>query len=289
MHRLQLFNLMHYIFYVLFIFSVLSSNDCFAFFQVNEHLNNSWIEHTTIDSPTQGNNLYHIYDNYSFEQSTVYLGPPKKHFLSFDQIEIDISLRLLTKNLTDEENAIDRMVAANLRLRQLLDTYINFKKKSGVLLRQTQKVASEKIQNDHQLQKSDTSEEIDIEREKLKKALSSIYLSNAVSGNPDLIDNIIPESYANLAVPVEKTPPNMDLVNLNQTTAGSEQNDNKTYEQNVITDVDRPLYKNEKMPWLIEFSLKLLDYIKNNRIEISLYAIFLFLIIFLVSLKVQQR
>ncbi len=281
--------MVRYFFCIVFILVVFSATVCSAFFQIDEHPNNSRIEHTTIDTPTQGNNIYRIYDNHFSGHGSAYLSLEKEGFIYFDQIKINIPLRLLTKNFTKDDDAIDRMVAANLRIKQLIDEYEKLRHKADLLLRDGSRSPPDRVERDPERQGVAALDEIYDEREKLQKILSSIYrLSNTPAGNTNLNDIIIPEAYANLAAYLDSDKPSPEIVDMNPGVEGSSQKGVSLYDEPFVSGAGPTLNNDEKLPWFFEVVLKLFDYMMNNRVEIILYAVFMILIVFLVSLKVHR-
>ncbi|MCP4672206.1 MAG: hypothetical protein GY857_12970 [Desulfobacula sp.] len=52
-----------------------------------------------------------------------------------DRIDIDIPLSILSKEAIDPEESLDRILAANLRIQNILDEYLAFKKRTKLLLK----------------------------------------------------------------------------------------------------------------------------------------------------------
>jgi len=262
----------------LFFFSLINYNIVYAFFMINDHSEEIRIEHTTIDRSAQGNNVFQLYDNFFYNDINNFLIKRVDGFISADQIEINIPLKILARDAIYPENSIDRMLLANLRIKKLISEYMELQKKARLILQNSEMPGMRTLNNKGKGGKSN----IESEKKKINKNLLSI---NRLSGltQDDISSNkaVFLKKYSNLK---NKTSPlsenaatriiddNPDLVNAD--TAMGKQ---------ILTGKE-----NSELPWIFSLFLKILNYIFNNRLEIILYMIFIAVVGYFISLQVRR-
>lgn len=279
------------LFKIFIIFNLLYANAGFAFFQVDDQPEDLRLDNTTIEAPTQ-DNIYHFYDNYNSSEEDFFLSKKKRNFLSFDQLEINIPLRLLSKNLTSGDDAVDRMLATNLRIKLLMDEYNAIQKRAGRLMNRKTGTFPPAIKSysnrfSGNAPKNINSENIDHQRKSLTKVMNSIHRLGGTSAHRPKSENpIILDTVVNLEGSSNQGWKNGTGINRPPQNRISSASDKKAYNRyGSGTSVSS---QDTKLPWIFEFFLKSFSYVMNNRIEIMLYALFIVLIGFMVSLKVQR-
>ncbi len=274
------------ILYKIVICVLFSTAYSYAFFQVESPPDDLRIDHTTIKLSTQGNNTYHIYDNQIFSVDSIILSPKKEGFISFCGIQIDIPLRLLSASVLHDQDALNRMLSVNLRIRLLLEEYMALKKRAeqfGEEKRTGSPTGSnEQATKPAQVDIPQNDSKLDV----LEKALTNLQRINDVplyfydSNDIVLSDPIMALQY---------TPGSPTRSGAGSKRPDQVQADSAQYGPPVNSGSSASVNReNTELPWLFKILLDAFNYIINNRLEIILYALFVVLISFLVSIKVHK-
>lgn len=198
-----------------------------------------------------------------------------------DRIDIDIALSLLSTEAIEPEESLDRLLAANLRIQNILDEYLAFRKKTDLLLKDLRIPYLEK-QNKGKTKLAIAGK--DVEGEKLKKD----------------IENIIRHDTDYKRAYDEQTEQSVTVIDqITQTGAGEKtglQQENGDI-GNQITGSARykklpgqnmgKTYDNE-LPWIFRFILGILKYVYNNKLEIALGSLVVLMSLLLVTLVVKR-
>ncbi len=269
-------------FYLFFIIVFGHIESGYAFFQVEECPKELRIEHTTKESATQDNIAYYFYDNSISKSLSFFLLKKNDKCIFFDQIEINIPLRMLSKNVFKAEDSMDRMLTSNLRIKQILSDYKKIQNRADSIMKNNGVITTEtRDRESFEISKKNI-DFINNELRKLQNAIINLTRSSiAQLGYFDTGGIITYDSHIN---------------------PGQYADDN-LYPQNLQTRQQRPdaIESNYKidsktmsnpsdshLPGIIDFFLKLIRNIMGNRVEIMLFTMFLMLIGLLVSLKVRK-
>ena len=269
---------------LIYILILSNAGHAFAYFQVHRQSENLRVEHTTNQTSTQDNNTYLIYDNLFSNDSESFLVRNRDDFIYFDKIDVDIPLRLLKKNLIFENDSVDRMMASNLRIKNLLNQYRGLNSRQRTLQQRANLSTTQSPgHNDPSFQQS--AEQIEQQRRRIETILKNVRqydISSAISRTNR--DVIVLDSFENMAgQPGEVTGYDNYIAGRTGEIAQGPSGLESPYRQKQV--VNRGT---ENLPWIFTVALKVINYIMNNRIEIIVYTMFVILAGFLISLKAQK-
>ena len=269
------------VFCLIFVLSFLtSSNMAHAFFLINHDADEIKIDHTMIDRSTQDNN-FQFYDNFFFDNPHCFLVKKIPGFVSADQVQISIPLKILARNSIYPENSIDRMLLANLRMKKLTTEYLQLQKKARLILQGSLVATIEKPGGKKELdQENGRVDNIEGEKEKINEQLFNIdrlsrFSRDMVSSGDTLF--------------VDGTDPLPETLVYGSASSNGRGKDPDRIKPNIAT--TRQIFtrsENTELPWVFNFLLKTINYILNNRVEIILDMIFIATIGFFISLKVRK-
>nr|WP_320013612.1 hypothetical protein [uncultured Desulfobacter sp.] len=178
-------------------------------------------------------------------------------------VNIDIPFDLLSKTAIFPETSLDRQIAANLRLKSIMDEYLSLKKRNAQVLNGLGIPYLEK-NDDHKKDRPDpVPEKIKAEKE-ARKTMENVI---AFSGGP-------------------RTDPLNRQEVVSQVTGAPKKNKQKvTPSRNIFGSRSSPGYpgkysyqtaygRDTELPWFFSFALKLIRYAVHNKLEIfSLFAV----------------
>ncbi len=196
------------------------------------------------------------------------------------RINIDIPLSLLSKEAIDPEESLDRLVAANLRLQNILDEYLALKKRNELLLKDLRIPYLEKREN-----RTEPSSGIagrDLEAEKLRTD----------------IENMIHHGVGYTSLRGEQD-------NLSDTvwqTKGTETGGEMSLQEGAVTPGLTPDSENyqrlpgksmgtgsgTELPWIFQMTLDIFGYMMNNKAELLVWSMVGFLSILIVTLVYKR-
>jgi hypothetical protein len=197
-------------------------------------------------------------------------------------------LKILARGAIYPEDSIDRLLLANLRIKNLISEYTKLQKKARlILLDQTMIPAKtdDRPVDNHAKQGSDTIED---EKAILNNKLFNINRLSRLTQDDIPSDEIIfIENYSSLKNKI--TPSSRPLAYVAGSTAQIDHTPDRsrapvnTVRQN-FTGQD-----NNELPWVFSFLITLLNYLLNNRVEIILYMMPVCLVGFIISLYLRRR
>ncbi|MDA3789705.1 MAG: hypothetical protein PF503_14575 [Desulfobacula sp.] len=241
-------------------------------------LSYSWFSHTD-DKNCQGfstnfsvpDNLSNTYGlHYNREEGCkdpgISLGSGNNALVFADRVNIDIPLSILSKEAIDPEESLDRLLAANLRLQNILDEYLAYKKRSELLLKDLRIPYLEKQKNRVKPQSAMAGEVR--EGEKLKKDIENIIRHGPGfnSLNPEQAEQSVAAIHN---IKQAGTGGNPILLQGNGDARG-QITKIAGYQQLPGVNVGRQ-YDNE-LPWIFRFLLGIFNYALNNKLEISTWS-----------------
>jgi len=198
-----------------------------------------------------------------------------------DRMDIDIPLSILSKEAINPEESLDRLLAANLRIQNILDEYLAFRKRTDLLLKDLRIPYLEK-QNKVNAKGSIAGK--GGEGEKLKKDIENIIRHDTdykrahhqqTEQSVAVIDQII-QTGAGARPEVQQGNGNIG----NQITGSA------SYQKLPGENMGKA-YDNE-LPCIFRFVLDILKYAYNNKLEIVIGSLVLLISILLVTLVVKR-
>ena len=248
-------------------------------------------DHTTIDMPTQDNNGLMIFDNQLSGRPGVFLEKKNRHFTPALNIPFKMPLNLLVLNSIQPEISLDRILAANLRAKKYYLEYQNLREKALDLIRDNRAVPkttaarNQPTDRPKSLWPVDNERRVDFNHEEqrislqLQAAERVISMSQKGSSKQDVIlmdngftPNRSEKGYLadNLYLPAKK-------VRYQGGYAGSAAQ--QSYE---VRHVD------SELPWIFRVVLTTIKFVGENKIEISLYAMFFMITGYFIILKLKR-
>lgn len=259
---------------------------CNAFFLATDTPEEIRIEHTTSVSSTQGNNTYHFYDNDFYKEQDYLLAEQQSEFLAFDTVDIDIPLNLLTRQPVSPQQAIDRILASNMRIRQIMQEFELLRARAREMMLKERRINS--IQNSDRTAKMDdqiAKDDFDIRKRRL--VLKTRQVTDAGNAPKTRInsDVTVSNTYYYAAVPKDQEGQSkkVDLSRL--------PGDDPIFASGK-TGYANPNYSTGKsqkeLSWIFRVLLSIWHYIVNNRVELFLYSLIFLIVGFFITLKVRK-
>lgn len=276
------------VFYLLFIYTLINFNNAPAFFLMNDPSDEIQIEPGIIDRPIQGNPVFQLYDNFFHTTDNDVLVKKQNGFIAADQVDVHIPLTILARDSISPENSIDRLLLANLRIKNLMAEYKKLQKKARlILLDQTMIPAKTDDGHGHRQEKGE-SDTIEDEKAILNKKLFNINRLRRLTRDDTQSDEIVfIENYANLKNNTKPSPRSVSYVagapaHIDHPPDLASQPIN-TLRQNFTGQ------ENRELPWVFTFFMAIVNYILTHRVEILLYMLFVCFAGFIFSLYVRRR
>lgn len=274
--------------FVFSLFNLFNFNIACAFFVINNNSDEIRIDSTIIDQSTQDNNVLQLYDNFSYNDSKKIFIKKMDGFICADQIEINIPLNILAMGAIYPENSIDRLLLANLRIKNLILEYEELQKRAQLLLQDSNMAGIRKINDKATGNKEKKGmDNIESEKEKIDKKIFNINrLSRLVQNDTSSDEVIFFENYSNMK---NKTISSSENFSFFAESSGPGKNNSGLVKTQIDIGMQTLTKKeNTELPWIFNLFLKILNYALNNRVEIILYMIFIALIGYFISLQIKQ-
>lgn len=263
-----------------------------AFFCADDPSEELRIDHTPYDSPVQGNNPLKgaplkLYDNFVYDDPVYFFSRGQDGFVFVDQVFVDMPLRLLSKNNIIPENAIDRMLASNLRIKAIVEKYDQLQQQALALLKTQQTAAGPKGGQKNvgigETASNNIAVDIKNEKQKLGQILRGISQStDAPAKELDSDAILISDSYfpgrKSHETGGQSLPDDSGLPY-----GGIRQFDDLSRQSNVL--LNQP---DDSLPWIFDRFLKFGKYVLGHHIEIITYMMSILLAGFFVSLRVKK-
>lgn len=185
---------------------------------------------------------------------------------SAGELKIDIPFNLLSVSVTNVQAQLDRQIAANLRLKNLLEQYLALQKKNTEILEDLSIPYLETKESRKKAVPASDAEEL-APADGLKKKMAEVILFQTSDKNRLLVQNIRDFQ----PVPAGKKGNGNSVSALEKYKKLSSKED---YSKNMgRTDAYHATdSRDTELPWIFSFGLKLLGYIANNKIEILSWA-----------------
>ncbi len=278
---------------LLFMCILLQYSPCHAFFCAEDPSEELRIDHTPYERPVQGNNpltdaSLKLYDNFVSTDPVYFLSRGDNAFVSIDQISIEMPLKLLSKNNIIPENALDRMLVSNLRIKAIVEQYEQLQQQALALLN-TQQTAAGPKGGDKNVGIGETASNniaVDIKNEKQKLGQILRGISQSTDLSPKELGKdpiIVSDTYffggKSHQAGVQAPPDDAGMPY-----SGTRQFDADLSRQSNVL-LNQP---DASLPWIFDRILKFWKYVLDHRIEIITYLMFVLLAGFFVSLRVKK-
>jgi len=281
--------------HILFMFMciLLQYEPGYAFFCAGGQSEELRIDHTPYDNAVQGNNLSRkspmkLYDNFVYADPVYFLTKGHNAFVSVDQISIEMPLKLLSRNNIMPEDALDRMLVTNLRIKAIVEKYEQLQQQAQVLLHTSGTGSGQQgVQKDGGTGEPQTGPgAVDIRKE--KQRLGQIL--QGISQSTDLP----PKNPGSDTIIVSGTYP---AGGINQGSKGRSpaEDSGMPYSGTARFDTDFSRQSNvllnqpdASLPWIFDRFLKFWKYVMDHRIEIITYMMLFLLVGFFISLRVKK-
>ncbi len=185
---------------------------------------------------------------------------------SAGELKIDIPFNLLSASVTNVQDLLDRRIAANLRLKNLLEQYLALQKKNTELLKALSIPYLEAKENRKKDRSASDAEEL-APADGLKRKMAEVVLFQASGKNRLPIQN----SSDFQTISAEKKGKGNSVPAPEQY---GELSADEDYSKNPgRTGAYHETYgRDRELPWIFSFGLKLLRYLANNKIEALSWA-----------------
>ncbi len=178
-------------------------------------------------------------------------------------IKIDIPFNLLSKTVINPEALLDRQIAANLKVKNILEMYLAMRERNALLLKD---LSIPYLENDPKKEKLRVPESIAPAREMKKKLTEVILFQETGRNGLPVLENsdfqaaragVNQESMAGLSYEQkgEATPGEGDL-----SVKGGNRPSHTTYGRDT------------ELPWIFAFGLKVIRYLVGNKVEVLAWA-----------------
>lgn len=274
------------IIHLLFIIGLINFNVVHAFFLVNDRSGEIRIDHTIIDSSTQGNNVFQLYDNFFDINTNSFLVKKIDGFISVDQVKLNIPLKILARGSIYPENSIDRMLVANLRIKSIVSEYRAVQRKAQFMLQGLRVTGLEKKDTRSSIAMKSMNN-IESENEKIKKKIFNINRLSSLSLDVDSSNEaIVIKDRSDLQ---NATEPILKSIFYNTDSLKGKNNNSALLQTN--RNAGMPVLirqENRELPWAFNLFLKILNYVLNNRVEFIFYMTFIAAAGFFISLQMKR-
>jgi len=193
-------------------------------------------------------------------------------------VNIDIPFDMLSKTAISPETSLDRQIAANLRLKTIIDEYLSLKKRNAQVLKGLGIPYLEKSDDPPKKNRPDSvPEEIKAEKE-ARKTMENLI---AFSGGPRAVPVNRQEGVPQVAGPLRKD--RQEIV-----PAGEISEPRPSPGDPGKHSYQKAYGSNTELPWIFSFALKLIRYAVHNKLETFLWAVVLIVSWFIVTLVVKR-
>jgi len=205
---------------------------------------------------------YRLLQNRAKEEKTPILYPGLTGTgVTAGTVNIDIPFDLLSKIAISPETSLDRQIAANLRLKRIIDEYLSLKKRNAQALEGLGIPYLEKHDAPKKNKPDPVPEKIKAEKE-ARKTMENVI---AFSGRPRT-------ALVNRQVVISQVagPPKKNKQKI--TSAGDISGSRPSPGYPQKSSYQTAYGSNTELPWLFSFALKLIRYVVHNKLEIFLWT-----------------
>jgi len=274
--------------YLLTFLSLISYNIAHAYFLIDNHSNALRIDPDSNHHTSLNDNAFYLYDNYFYNHKNSFLTKKNNGFVYVDQIKINISLKILARISIYPEASIDRLLLANLRIKDLVSEYLDLQKKSQLIFNDNYVAETREIQGiNHSDKVKDRLESIEDEKKKINEKILNI---NRLGSMPQ--EDILSKETLSVVLDADKR--NKQILSLNM---AADVKDSSKVVKSIVDfkkidgDMGRQIIdrkENSELPWVFRFFLKILNYMLMNRIEVILYMIFIAVVGYFIVMLIRR-
>ncbi|NWH05061.1 hypothetical protein [Desulfobacter latus] len=212
--------------------------------------------------------ITHITKTYNFlrnrtkEENTriLYSGPTEKA-VTAGSVNIDIPFDLLSKTAIFPETSLDRQIAANLRLKRIIDEYLSLKERNAQVLKGLGIPYLEKYDDPEKNQPDSMPETIKAEKE-ARKTMENVLVFSEHFRTAPINQQAVVFQVAGL--------PKKDRQKI--TPAGNISGSRPSPGYPEKSSYQTAYGSNTELPWFFSFALKLIRYAVHNKLEILLWT-----------------
>ncbi len=198
-----------------------------------------------------------------------------------DRIDIDIPLSILSKEAIDPEEFLDRLLAANLRIQNILDEYLAFRRRTDLLLKDLRIPYLEK--QDKVKPKFAIAGEVG-EGKKLKKDIENIIRHDAAYKRAH--DEQVAQSVAVIDQITQVGAGGKKGLQQENGAIGNQITDSARYQKLPVQNMGK--YNDNELPWIFRFILGILKYAYSNKMELLLGSLVVLVSVLIVMLVVKR-
>ena len=225
-----------------------------------------------------------LYDNFVYDDPVNFLSRGHNAFVCVDQINIEMPLKLLSKNNIIPEDAIDRMLVSNLRIKAIVEKYKQLQAQAHDLLHTHQEAGGSKVPGGGETASGSIAVDIKREKQKLGQILRGISQSTDSSPKDLSKDPIVVSDTYYWGGKSQQSDGQAPPDDSGMPYGGTRQFDADLSRQSNVL-LNQP---DASLPWIFDRFLKFWKYVLDHRIEIITYMMFILLAGFFVSLRVKK-
>jgi len=281
--------------HILFVFMclLLQYEPGYAFFCAGGQSEELRIDHTPYDNAVQGNNSSRkppvkLYDNFVYADPVNFLTRGHDAFVCVDQITVEMPLKLLSQNNIMPEDALDRMLVTNLRVKAIIEKYEQLQQQALVLLHPGQAGAGQqgarKGGGTGETQSRGSAVDIRKEKQRLGKILQGISqstdsLPKGPGSGPIIVSDTYPAGGKNPGSETRSSPGDAGM----PYSSTAQVDADFSRQSNIL--LNQP---DAGLPWIFDRFLKSWKFVMDYRIEIITYMMLFLLVGFFISLRVKK-
>lgn len=260
----------------------------YAYFLTDNHSNGLRIDPRLNQHSSTNDTSFYLYDNYFYIHENSFLTRKINGFIPVDQIQINMPLKILSRTLIYPADSVDRLLLANLRIKDLVSEYSALQKKSQSIFNDNPVAGTGGRRSiNSAVKEKNRLESIEYEKEKINKKIININRLSSVSQEDGLSEKA-------LSVILDGDAENRQISTLNMT---ADPKDSSRIAQRALDlekkdiDMGRQILvrkENSELPWIFNLFLKILNYMLMNRLEVILYIIFAAVAGYFISLQIRR-
>jgi hypothetical protein len=260
-------------FYFLFFTFFLLKFSCFGWYAENRIDDALFFLNCQKNNDELSSDRYAVYEN-ALNQKCMFPAPMSSESSPLaGAININIPLSRLSKESVEPSKYLDRLIAVNLRIKNLVEEYEKIRKKADLLVKSDSPVFfSEKHNAKSGLNDSKKKREIHVLKEKLDKNLQ-----NLVNFSPKADLAASPVINGDVSKKEIKS-----LVHDYSSALSNQSRDRDSAFSSEKINVERSLKTSTELPWIFKFFIGILKFIRNYKYEILFLFLFCGFSVFLI-------
>jgi len=274
--------------YLLAFLGLINYTIAYAYFLTDNHSNGLRIDPGLNQHTSVNDNSFYLYDNYFYTHENSFLTRKINGFIPVDHIKINMPLKILSRTSIYPADSVDRLLLANLRIKDLVSEYSALQKKSQSIFNDSHVAGTgERPAVNSSDKGKNRLASIEYEKEKINEKIININRLNNVSQEDVL-------SKGTMSVVLDGDAENRQISALNMTADATDSS--KIVERmrdlnKTEVDMGRQILmrkENSELPWIFNLFLKILNYMLMNRVEVILYMIFAAVAGYFISLQIRR-